>query len=117
MHGLFHANLQCLDYAKRALVAVESFRKYPLTLMFVGCIVSPLITENHEQKGETMNQTTDSKTGMRIGARKALRDSGFTLDECADGTCPACCSEGCIVEPDGHCEHGNPSVLLAMGLI
>ena len=30
---------------------------------------------------------------------------------------PACCSEGCQVEPDGHCEHGNESVLLAEGLI
>ena len=25
--------------------------------------------------------------------------------------------DGCRVEPDGHCEHGSPSWLLAMGLI
>jgi len=24
---------------------------------------------------------------------------------------------GCWVEPDGHCEHGNPSWLLALGFI
>jgi len=34
-----------------------------------------------------------------------------------DGACPACCTEGCEVEPDGRCEHGFPSVLLASGLI
>lgn len=30
---------------------------------------------------------------------------------------PACCSEGCQVEPDGRCPHGHPSILLAMGVI
>ena len=30
---------------------------------------------------------------------------------------PACCSEGCSVEPDGHCQHGFPSVLLKLGII
>ena len=30
---------------------------------------------------------------------------------------PACCSEGCIVEPDGVCEHGFNSVLIECGMI
>jgi hypothetical protein len=30
---------------------------------------------------------------------------------------PACCTEGCEVEPDGRCEHGCPSILLAAGII
>ncbi|HTR35816.1 MAG TPA: hypothetical protein VMH80_07955 [Bryobacteraceae bacterium] len=34
-----------------------------------------------------------------------------------DDTYPALCSEDCQVEPDGHCEHGAPSLLLAVGLI
>ena len=34
-----------------------------------------------------------------------------------DDTYPAMCSHNCQVEPDGHCEHGAPSLLLAMGLI
>ena len=34
-----------------------------------------------------------------------------------DSIVPACCSEGCEVEPDGTCEHGCESILLAMGLI
>lgn len=35
----------------------------------------------------------------------------------SDSICPALCEDGCEVEPDGHCEHGHPSVLLAMGII
>lgn len=30
---------------------------------------------------------------------------------------PACCEEGCEVEPDGTCEHGHPSILLRIGVI
>jgi hypothetical protein len=30
---------------------------------------------------------------------------------------PACCSAGCMVEPDETCQHGHPSVLLDEGLI
>ena len=29
----------------------------------------------------------------------------------------AICSQDCQVEPGGHCEHGAPSLLLALGLI
>ena len=32
-----------------------------------------------------------------------------------DSGCEA--TDGCWVEPDGHCEHGKPSWLLKMGLI
>lgn len=34
-----------------------------------------------------------------------------------DSVCPAMCLHGCEVEPDGKCEHGNPSLLLALGSI
>ena len=30
---------------------------------------------------------------------------------------PALCEECCQVEPDGHCPHGAPSLLLAAGMI
>jgi hypothetical protein len=30
---------------------------------------------------------------------------------------PVCCQCGAYVEPDGSCSHGNPSVLIAKGLI
>lgn len=38
-------------------------------------------------------------------------------DAICRGSCPACCSEGCIVEPDGVCPHGFNSTLLEVGLI
>lgn len=47
-------------------------------------------------------------------------DAGFqeALEEATmDDGCPAMCSEGCYVEPDGKCPHGGPSLLRAMGMI
>ena len=53
-----------------------------------------------------------------ISPKTALREYGITLEQAAmDCTVPACCSELCEVEPDGECEHGFPSVLIALGLI
>lgn len=34
-----------------------------------------------------------------------------------DSVVPALCALGCEVEPDGTCEHDNPSVLRALGII
>lgn len=34
-----------------------------------------------------------------------------------DGPCLAVCPDFCETDPDGVCEHGRPSILLAMGLI
>ena len=41
----------------------------------------------------------------------------FLEEVVSDSISPALCTEGCQVEPDGYCEHGNPSILLALGLI
>lgn len=60
---------------------------------------------------------------VRIKAGEALLNAGIDMseegwqDELMDSIVPACCSEGCEVEPDGKCSHGFPSVLLAMGVI
>ena len=53
----------------------------------------------------------------RISAGAAMRRADLTMDDLDDVIVPACCTEGCEVEPDGTCEHGCPSVLLAMGVI
>ena len=58
----------------------------------------------------------------RIAIGRLLESEGMTLAEIAeqgmnDGIVPACCRHHCQVEPDGECEHGNPSVLIAAGLI
>lgn len=34
-----------------------------------------------------------------------------------DTVVPALCKGGCEVSPDGKCEHGNPSILVRMGVI
>lgn len=57
------------------------------------------------------------KNPHRITARQALEDAGLELDDLTDSIVPACCDEGCEVEPDGRCEHGCPSVMLALGVI
>jgi hypothetical protein len=58
----------------------------------------------------------------RIRAREVAEREGLELVELLesatfDGVAPACCTEGCEVEPDGRCEHGCPSILLAVGMI
>lgn len=36
-----------------------------------------------------------------------------TIEEIAmDSVVPACCSEECMVEPDGFCEHGFESIII-----
>lgn len=63
---------------------------------------------------------------MRISIKTYRKEEGL-LDDSAwvefvnhlvlDSVCPALCSEWCEVEPDGVCEHGCPSILLAMGMV
>lgn len=58
---------------------------------------------------------------MKISVKEVMKNLGMNMNElietCEDSVVPACCSEGCYVEPDGHCEHGHPSVPLALGVI
>lgn len=63
---------------------------------------------------------------MRITIKQYREDNGYESEEdwtlhvnslVMDSVCPALCDEGCEVEPDGRCEHGHPSVLIALGLI
>lgn len=60
---------------------------------------------------------------MKISLAKTAEIHGYTdieemLDAVGtDSVVPACCDEGCEVEPDGRCEHKCPSVLLELGVI
>ena len=56
-------------------------------------------------------------SAKKITSDKALKNSGYSMADLMDSVIPACCSDGCMTEPDGHCEHGHPSVLLEMGMI
>jgi hypothetical protein len=59
----------------------------------------------------------------KISLKTLAKDYGysdtmeFIENECADSVVPALCDEGCEVEPDGCCEHGCPSPLIALGII
>jgi len=59
----------------------------------------------------------------RIKVSEVAKNEGFEsteelLEEFGhDSVVPACCKEGCQVEPDGKCEHNCPSILLALGVI
>lgn len=65
------------------------------------------------------------KNPHRVSVKQALEEYGLdssienenTQRVLLDSVVPACCDEGCEVEPDGRCEHGCPSVLLALGVI
>ena len=66
----------------------------------------------------TTTETTKPRNPYRIRISATLEMHDLTtLEECDDSIVPACCTEGCEVEPDGHCEHGCPSILLAAGII
>lgn len=64
-----------------------------------------------------------AKNPHRLSLAETAADCGFeSIDEMLkhatfDSVSPACCDEGCETEPDGRCEHGCPSVLMAAGLI
>ena len=60
----------------------------------------------------------------RISLQRFRKDKGLLDDDAfdefleeLDGAAPALCEEGCEVEEDGTCPHGNVSVLVAMGRI
>lgn len=60
----------------------------------------------------------ENEKPKRISAPEAMRRAGLTMGDLMDaGVVPACCDDGCEVEPDGNCPHGHESVLLAMGMI
>ena len=62
----------------------------------------------------------------RISIKQLKEDIGIETQEewhiqleewMNDSMAPALCSEGCEVEPDGTCEHGFPSIFIAIGVI
>jgi hypothetical protein len=56
---------------------------------------------------------THSRKEVNPMRRPSLEELQRQVEE--DGSCEA--TDGCFVEPDGTCEHGQPSWLLALGLI
>lgn len=79
-----------------------------------GCGVPPLMSEP-KPRGK----------GKQVNAQKIARITGLSVEEVRDevqrgvmdSVAIAVCEDLCEVEPDGYCEHGKPSIVLAMGLI
>jgi hypothetical protein len=60
------------------------------------------------------------KTKTEVGTMETFKNiniNEYSYNDLLDSLVPACCVYGCQVEPDGTCEHGNPSILLHYGLI
>lgn len=66
--------------------------------------------------------TTTRVNEYRLTLKQFAQDEGLSVMELLEeygneSVVPALCTEGCEVEPDGRCEHGCPSLLLAAGVI
>mgnify|MGYP005855223329 CR=1 FL=1 len=57
-----------------------------------------------------------------ITINELCQEEGFSYEQIVkeygeESVVPACCSHGCFVEPDGTCEHGNPSFLIELNIV
>lgn len=64
-----------------------------------------------------------NKFALRLTVEQVAKNHGYDsiselLEEYGnEAVVPACCEEDCLVEPDGTCPHGNPSILISLGVI
>ena len=65
----------------------------------------------------------DKVMGYQVTLKVVAEEYGYeTVEEMIEdyafeSVVPACCSESCEVEPDGHCSHGHKSILIVFGII
>jgi hypothetical protein len=78
----------------------------------------------HTDKRQETNWKEENNMRMTLKEFRAEYgiESGTDMQDAlndwsADSVVPALCHEGCEVEPDGECEHGNPSILIRLGVI
>ena len=83
----------------------------------LGCVVLPSESiESNFMEFENMKLKYESEKKKRYKSYfRALPLSEIDLSDTS--VIPACCKMGCMVEADGHCQHGHPSILLYNGLI
>jgi hypothetical protein len=70
---------------------------------------------SYRLKAISANLEENPGSRSELGQRQEPPDLETLMEWEAEGGCEA--TDGCWVEPDGHCEHGHPSWLLALGLI
>ena len=74
--------------------------------------------EEQEHKKPNPHLISIHKAWLGIGLNEENPNDREEIDGILmDSTVPACCDQGCEVEPDGKCEHGCPSVLIQLGVI
>jgi hypothetical protein len=84
--------------------------------------VSADLSEHVMQRLTNWGHLPEPEAPRRLSVSEVLgydpdADPARFEDLILDSIVPACCSEGCEVEPDGTCPHGHPSVLVALGII
>lgn len=80
----------------------------------MGAVV---ILPEDQMASEPKEGETKEPFDLKKGSFKAIDIEDFDMADLEDSVVPACCKYGCQVEPDGYCEHGNPSVLINAGII
>lgn len=71
-----------------------------------------------EEKSDTLQWSKNNpEPGTRINPASIRMEQSEMIAMMDDSVVLACCTWNCEVEPDGYCQHGNPSVLIALGLI
>lgn len=78
-------------------------------------ILPPQAHEDLEKPEELIQQAHDNL--KKEDSFRNIDVEDLNMSELEDSIVPACCIYGCMVEPDGYCEHGNPSVLINAGMI
>lgn len=77
-----------------------------------GVVILP---DNTEEALENIGKMQDQV--HKMDTYKSLDIMEYSINQLNDSVVPACCVYGCEVEPDGHCQHGNPSILIDAGMI
>lgn len=67
--------------------------------------------------GEDQFPTTTALTIEQFVEQDGRELAEILEDAVGEGVIPALCTEGCEVEMDGSCPHGNPSILVALGMV
>jgi hypothetical protein len=109
-----------LNETQRLLSNIEELEKIGCSVLVDDDLqidIERLISKQEEikKKAEEKFEQERIESPQHIDVFEFFMENG--MDSVMDSVVPACCKHGCMVEPDGYCEHGNPSMLIANGLI
>jgi hypothetical protein len=73
------------------------------------------VAVNYERENEMLMTLKEFRAEHGIESGTDMQEA--LTDWVTDSVVPAMCKDGCEVEPDGICEHGCPSILVAVGVV